>query len=295
MNSIYDQKIIDAHIHLWNLQINSYDWISRSLNKNLKKNYLLNDFIKDYNLLNVIKCVHIEGGINAHLSINETKWLQSLADNNSLGFPNAIIGFLDLTKLNIQDEIDQHSQYANFRGVRQILKFNSKLQLNDENLLSNNKWIENLHFLEKKNLSFDLLINYYQFGECVKIIRKYPNLQFIINHALWPIDITEDSIFLWQKSIKTLSQFENVAIKLSGFGEREVNWKLETIRPFINYSIEKFQIHRCMFGSNFPVDKVASLNKYFDYWNAYFQATLDFSIEEKNSIFYQNAEKFYKI
>ena len=92
-----------------------------------------------------------------------------------------------------------------------------------------------------------------------------------------------------------LSNFDNVAIKLSGFGERDSMWKIENIKPFINYSIEKFGVERCMFGSNFPVDKAFSLKTYFDYWDSYHTITSHLSINEKDRLFYKNAEKYYKI
>ena len=55
MNSIYQQKIIDTHIHLWDLEKYSYDWIANASNKDLKKNYLLENFIQDSIFLNIKK------------------------------------------------------------------------------------------------------------------------------------------------------------------------------------------------------------------------------------------------
>ena len=58
--------------------------------------------ILDQNLaLNIDKTIHIQAEINTNLSLQETRWLQSLADSHSLGFPNAIIGFVDLKDSNI--------------------------------------------------------------------------------------------------------------------------------------------------------------------------------------------------
>ena len=86
-----------------------------------------------------------------------------------------------------------------------------------------------------------------------------------------------------------------MAIKLSGFGEFNSNWTTESIKPLILYSIENFGINRCMFGTNFPVDKFLSNASYEDYWKAYLKITRDFSEDEINNLFYKNAEKFYKI
>ena len=304
MNTIFNQTIIDPHIHLWDLEKNKYDWINNSSNKDHKKSYLLDDFNKDANALNLKKIVHIQAEINRELSLLETQWLQSIADKNRLGFPNAIIGFIDFTEDNSEIKLEQHMQYANFRGVRQILKYNSNNMKHDLDLLNNSKWIKNLNILQKNNLSFDLLINHYQYKDAANVINKNPNLQFIINHALWPIDVSNDNFEAWGKSVKTLSAYENVCIKLSGFGERyrlsnfeEKNntWDVKSIRPFIEFCIEKFGIERCMFGTNFPVDKVFSSKAYCDYWYGYHTIIENYNLEEKDSLFYKNAEKFYRI
>jgi len=295
MNSIHHQKIIDTHIHLWDLQKHSYDWIKSASVEKLKENYVLENFLQDSNSLNVEKAVHVQAEINTNLNIQETKWLQSIADNNTKGIPNAIIGFVDLTHDNVEEELEQHMQFLNFRGIRQILKHENKKENNEPNLLKNEKWNHNLKFLEKKNLSFDLLIFYHQYKQAASVIAGYPQLHFVINHTLWPQDVSDENFVLWKNSINILSSFENVSIKLSGFGERDSNWELENIKGFVNYAIEKFGIERCMFASNFPVDRAYSTKLYSDYWNAYFSITSHLNQDEKNCLFYKNAEQIYKI
>ena len=295
MNALLDQKIIDTHIHLWDLKKNSYDWITHSSNKKLKESYLLDKFITDIGDLKVFKAIHIQAEINREFNIEETKWLQTIADNNILGFPNGIIGYVDLSQKDAEYLIDQHIEYSNFRGIRQILKYNAKEDLAHLNLLKNRQWIENLKILQKKKLTFDLLINYYQFQEASQVIKKYENLQFIINHTLWPIGVGEDKFNLWKDSLTKLSELDNVAIKLSGFGERDPLWNKDNIQPFINFVLEKFTINRCMFGSNFPVDRSFSEKKYIDYWDAYHTIISSFTETEKDLLFYKNAELFYRI
>ena len=109
------------------------------------------------------------------------------------------------------------------------------------------------------------------------------------------MDVTENSMEAWLSGIKLLSSFDNVVVKLSGFGEFNSKWTEETIRPLILNAIDNFGVGRCMFGSNFPVDKFLSSSGYFDYWNAYFNIVSDFTDNEIDKMFYQNAEKFYKI
>ena len=73
------------------------------------------------------------------------------------------------------------------------------------------------------------------------------------------------------------------------------NWTKESIKPLILNCIDFFKIERCMFGSNFPVDKFLSNAKYLDYWQSYFDILNDFTTNDKDKIFYLNAEKYYKI
>ena len=112
---------------------------------------------------------------------------------------------------------------------------------------------------------------------------------------MWPINVNKDNFAIWQDSVSTLSEFDNVGIKLSGFGERDPLWSKENIKPFLDFILEKFSTARCMLGSNFPVDKAFSKKNYFDYWNAYNINISQYSKNEKDLLFFKNAEKFYKI
>ena len=129
----------------------------------------------------------------------------------------------------------------------------------------------------------------------LKLIKKHPNVLFIINHSLSPLKFDIESIEDWRKKINLLSTCDNIVIKLSGFGEFNPSWTEETIKPIILSSIDQFGIDRCMFGTNFPVDKFLSKSMYTDYWISYYNIVKDFSSNEKNKLFYLNAEKYYKI
>ena len=165
MSYLNDQKIIDTHIHFWDLNKYSYDWINKSSNDQLKKNYLLDNFLEDSKILNLVKVVHVEANINIQNNINETRWLQSIANTNVKGMPNGIIGFIDLTNDCAEEHLELHMQFSNFRGIRQILRYEKEEKNNKLNLLENEKWINNLKLLEKNNLLFDLLIFYHQFKQ----------------------------------------------------------------------------------------------------------------------------------
>ena len=295
--SIFEQKIIDTHHHLWDPTSQKYDWLIKTNHSQLNKKYLIEDLVKDFNSLKIDKSVHVQAEINTDEIIYETKWLQEISDNNQ-GFPNAIIGFVDFMDSEVEKKLQQHLNFSNFRGIRQILKFdknNTKASHAKIDYLNQDVWVKNFSLLQKYNLSFDLLILVSQTENALKLIKKYPNVLFIINHSLSPLKFDNESLEDWRKKIKLLSDHENIIIKLSGFGEFNPSWTDETIKPLILYSIDKFGINRCMFGTNFPVDKFLSTSMYTDYWNSYYNIVKDFSSNEKNKLFYINAEKYYKI
>ncbi|MDC0232780.1 amidohydrolase family protein [Pelagibacteraceae bacterium] len=295
------QKIIDTHHHLWDPTNGKYDWLIADGHEVFNKVYLYKEFEQDIANINLIKSVHVQAEINLSETIYETQWLQDHYNNQSLydrKLPNAIIGFVDFLDIKVEQTLEQHLQYPNFRGIRQILNFDKKnknISHATFDYLKNDLWVKNFELLKKFNLLFDLSILINQTEDAEKLIKKYDSTLFIINHTLCPHDITYENINLWLDKIKILSKYENVVIKLSGFGEFNSNWTTESIKPLILYSIENFGISRCMFGTNFPVDKFLSNASYEDYWKAYLKITQDFSEDEINNLFYKNAEKFYKI
>ena len=295
------QKIIDTHHHLWDPTNGKYDWLIADGHEVFNKVYLHKEFEQDIANLNLIKSVHVQAEINLSETIYETQWLQDYYNNQSLydrRLPNAIIGFVDFLDIKVEQTLELHLQYPNFRGIRQILNFDKKnknISHATFDYLKNDLWVKNFELLKKFDLLFDLSILINQTEDAENLIKKYDSTLFIINHTLCPHDITNENINLWLDKIKILSKYENVAIKLSGFGEFNSNWTTESIKPLILYSIENFGISRCMFGTNFPVDKFLSNASYEDYWKSYLTNTQDFSEDEINNLFYKNAEKFYKI
>ena len=295
------QKIIDTHHHLWDPTNGKYDWLIADGHEVFNKVYLHKEFEQDIANLNLIKSVHVQAEINLSETIYETQWLQDYYNNQSLHdrkLPNAIIGFADFLDIKVEQTLQEHLQYPNFRGIRQILNFDKKnknISHATFDYLKNDLWVKNFGLLKKFDLLFDLSILINQTEDAENLIKKYDSTLFIINHTLCPHDINNENINLWLDKIKILSKYDNVVIKLSGFGEFNSNWSTESIKPLILYSIDNFGINRCMFGTNFPVDKFLSNASYEDYWKAYLKITQDFSEDEINNLFYKNAEKFYKI
>ena len=93
--------------------------------------------------------------------------------------------------------------------------------------------------------------------------------------------------------MKKLAKCENVAAKISGLGMFDPQWTIDSTRIFVEKTIQIFGIDRCMFASNFPVDKI--FNTFDNYWESFKEITKNYSENDKKLLFSSNAEKFYRI
>lgn len=298
-------KIVDAHHHLWDLnnKDTKYSWLMVTEGEAffgdyaaIRKNYLLDDYIEDTKNQNIIKSVHVQAEHDDDKPVNETAWLQSLADTHSSKLPNAIVAFADFSKNNVSEILDAHQEYKNTRGIRQILSYNKdepKYSHATEDFMKNSTWVENFKYIRNRNLSFDIQIYKHQMEDAVNLANKYNDVLFILNHTGEPCYQSKEYIESWEQNMKKLAKCENVVAKISGLGMFDPYWTIDSTRIFVEKTIQIFGIERCMFASNFPVDKI--FNSFDTYWNSFKEITKNYSENDKKLLFSSNAEKYYRI
>ena len=300
-----DIKIVDAHHHLWDLnnKDTSYSWLMVTEGEaffgdyaGIRKSYLLEDYLEDAKNQNLIKSVHVQAEHDEDKPVNETRWLQSISDTHSSKLPNAIIAFADFSKNNVSDILDEHQNYKNIRGIRQILSFNEsepKYSHASEDFMKNSTWLANFANIRNRNLSFDIQIYKHQMNDAYELAKKYDDILFILNHTGEPCYQSDEYISSWEENMSKIASCENFVAKISGLGMFNPNWTIQSSRIFVEKTIEIFGIERCMFASNFPVDKL--FNSFDTYWNSFKEITKHYSENDKNLLFSSNAEKYYRI
>lgn len=292
--------IIDPHFHLWDLETNYYPWLSDGVKPSafgdytaINKTYLINDFLADARHQNVVKAVHLDVGYDPKDPVGETRWLQGIADRH--GFPHGIVGYADLRRPDVGDLLDGHMQYANFRGIRQSMNYHkdpSKTYLTEPEVSRTPEWRRGLRELARRDLSFDLQLYYWQADEFVDLAREFPDTQIILNHTGMQVD-GPSHFEGWKAAMNRLAAVPNMACKISGLAMGMWTWTTEDFRPYVEAAIEAFGVERCMFASNFPVDKLfSSYNAIFD---AFKEITKEYSDTERLALFHGNAERFYRL
>jgi len=302
---VNDIKIVDAHHHLWDLdnKKTSYAWLMVKQGEaffgdygTIRKSYLLEDYLEDAKNQNIIKSVHVQAEHDDDKPVNETAWLQMVADKHSSKLPSAIVAFADFSKDNVSEIIDQHQEYKNVKGIRQILSYNEKepkYSHAPKNFMKNSNWIKNFKHIKNRNLSFDIQIYEHQMDDAYKLAKKYHDVLFILNHTGEPCYQNEEYIKSWEENMKKISSCDNFVTKISGLGMFNPKWTINSTRIFVEKTIQIFGIERCMFASNFPVDKI--FNTFDNYWNSFKEITKDYSENDKKLLFSSNAEKYYRI
>lgn len=164
--------------------------------------------------------------------------------------------------------------------------------------------------LSKLGLSFDAWHFHPQIPDLTNLARAFPETTIILDHVGTPLGIgpyNRDRTFgEWKESIADLASCPNVNIKLGGLGmpASGFDWYrrqtpitsaelAEAMAPYYLWCIEQFGADRCMFESNFPVDKVSY--SYTTLWNAFKLLSRGFSVKERASLFHDTAVRVYRI
>ena len=296
------QFVIDPHHHLWDLGRNKYPWLQEHLLKPrlegdvspIAKDYLLKDYLADARNQNVVKSVHIETGWDPSNPVGETEWLQQVADKH--GFPHGIVARATLDSPDVEQILEGHARYKNIRGIRHAINWHpdpAKSYVNRPDSIRTDAWRHGFGLLRRFGLSFDLQLYPAQMADAAALARAYPDVLIILNHAGMPVDRNEEGLRLWRRGMQELAAAANVVVKISGLGTVDWNWTVESIRPFVLQTIEAFGVSRCMFASNFPVDKLFS--DFDTLYAAFREIAAAFSAEERRMLFHDNAARYYRI
>ena len=160
-------------------------------------------------------------------------------------------------------------------------------------------------------LSFDAWLFYPQLPDLIDLLQAFPDTEVILDHAGGilgiPPHIQRDEVFsIWRSHIRRLARFPNLSVKIGGFGMLYCGWDFHVRdippssaelssawRPYVETCIEAFGSERCMFESNFPVDKQSC--GYGVLWNAFKRVTQGCSTAQKAALYHDTAARVYRL
>ncbi|MFN8623713.1 MAG: amidohydrolase family protein [Chloroflexota bacterium] len=294
---------VDAHHHLWELGRFRYDWLTEEVRPDgsigpvadnspmlgdyrmIRQDWPVDRLLKEFYGSNVIGSVHIEAAYSGPDPVQETDWLDDVADDT--GFPTALVAYLDVTAPGAEATLQRHLAVSDrVRGIRP--------RAHPSDWAAIPAFAEAMEALARHDLSYELTVpDTILAGR--DAARAFPDTRMILGHAGNPMARTRDYFARWQADLVQIAAEPNVACKVSGFGMVDHAWTIDSITPWVLACIEAFGPDRIMFGTNWPVDVVYS--SYLRQVDAYrwIIARAGFSLEEQHAMLHGNAERIYAL
>ena len=280
-------KIIDTHIHTWDLQRAHYSWLQGNtslLNQNWYLDALENDRV----------AAGISEGILVQAAGNEEDTWYMLETAAKHDWIKGVVAWLPLTNPHLTAKLLDDFYLTNkyFTGVRH--------QIHDE---SDNRWLlqppvlESLSLLAAHNIPFDLVgVLPEHIETALQVAAIVPDLQMVFDHLNQP-PIASKELGVWGDLMKAAAGHKNFYAKVSGLGTASgnlENWQPADLKLYIAFIIEQFGAERCFCGGDWPVSLLAS--NYTQIWDAYKTVIPELVGETvAQQIFYDNAARFYHL
>ncbi|HLZ68536.1 MAG TPA: amidohydrolase family protein [Dehalococcoidia bacterium] len=311
--------IIDPHHHLWHRPNNRYvldDLLADLAGQNVRQTVF-------------VECTSMyrAAGPEEFRVVGETEWVQGIAAQSAsggFGELRAAAGIVGSADLRLGDRAARvlEAQIAaspqRFRGIRHRAAWAEPGVLPNQpattpaHLLLDADFRRGFAYLRTYGLSFEAWLYHPQLPELAGLAKAFPDTAIILNHLGGPIGVgpyagKRGEVFAqWKQDLTAVAACPNVVLKVGGlqmavngfdWHERErpptSDELLAANRDWYLYAIEQFGPRRCMFESNFPVDKLSC--SYTVLWNQFKKLSRGFSPSERAAMFHDTAQRVYRL
>jgi len=292
--------IIDAHHHIWRQQ--DLPWlvgpmvprVFGSSYDAIRRDYPIREYIDDVADSGVVKSVYVQANWPADRAGDEAAYVQAAADES--GFPDAIVGYADLMSDDVRPTLDQLARYRLMRGIRMQIHWHENQLLTRApvpNLPDDPLFRKNFAALADYDMSFELQVFASQMECAARLAADFPKTTLILQHCGMPDDLSEDGMAAWRAGMQHLAAQSNVVAKLSGLGTFVHKNDPDHIARICQETVEIFGPSRCLYGSNFPIEKLWTT--YPALIGAYRDAFAAYPPEAQADMFYNTAERVYRL
>jgi predicted TIM-barrel fold metal-dependent hydrolase len=181
-------------------------------------------------------------------------------------------------------QLDRHLAYARMRGIRMP---------DAEGLLSDPRLGHAVAAMGERGLSLEADVPPERMPELSALADRFPRTSFALGHVGVPDERSPEYLATWRAALHEVAKRDNIAVKISGLGMRDPRWTVESIRPYVLEAIDAFGVGRCMFGTNWPVDRLYSDLPALV--NAYRTLISDLGEQAQRDLLLHNAERFYRM
>lgn len=315
-----DLPICDPHHHLWDHPNSRY-----------MLDELLQDTTTGHNICSTVfvECssMYRADGPVSLLPVGETEFVQGIAAmsaSGQYGSMRAASGIVSFADLNLADDVrgvlESHivASPNRFRGIRHAAGWHASEAIRNshsnpsQSLMIQDDFQKGFSHLAPLGLSFDAWFYHNQMPEFVSLAKAFPDTQIVLDHFGGPLGVgpyenkASEVLAEWCDLVAPLKDLANVHFKLGGINMKVngFNWHkrdlppssdelVDLTAPYYEHCIKTFGANRCMFESNFPVDKDSC--SYHVLWNAFKKMSQFCTEAERAALFHDTANRFYRL
>lgn len=255
-------RIVDSHFHVWRQA--DLPWLKGPMQPRifgpyepLRRDYPMAEYLQDIAGQGVFKAVYVQANWAPDTAEAEARWIEDLG--RETGWPHATVAFADLTVSDARPALDRLAMNPRLRGIRQQLhwhqnplyRFAARPDLCDDRNLQ-----RNVARLTDYGFAFDLQVFAGQMDGAARLAAAAPRTTLVLQHAGMLEDLSATGRAAWGAGMDQLAACPNVVSKLSGFGTFVHRVDGDLIAWLWRETIARFGADRCLWGSNYPIEKL---------------------------------------
>jgi predicted TIM-barrel fold metal-dependent hydrolase len=291
--------LVDGHHHIWRQA--DLPWLSGPMQPRIfgpyepiRRDYPIEEYRADIAGSDVARSVYVQTNWPRERFEDEARWVQQTADRT--GWPHALVAYADFSVDDVRPQLDRLRVHPLMRGARMQLhwhenplyRFAARADLPADPTIR-----RNVARLADYGWSFDLQVFAAQMADAADLAEACPNVTFVLQHAGMLEDLSLQGRSEWRAGMVRLAACPNVVSKLSGLGTFLHRNDAAHIADVVRETVGLFGADRCLFGSNFPIEKLWT--SYGALTGAYREAVKALSDKEQRAILHDTAMRVYRI
>ncbi|MEM9930175.1 MAG: amidohydrolase family protein [Bacteroidota bacterium] len=271
---------LDSHQHFWQYEPVKHAWIDDEM-ASIRKDFLPND------LGPLLQANHLDGciAVQADQTTVETDFLLSLAQQYD--FIKGVVGWIDLRAKDLVEQLAKYEGASRLVGWRHVVQGEP-----DPLFLLRDNFLRGIDTIGQAGYTYDILIFPHQLVSAYELVKQFPEHKFVIDHLAKPY--AKAGYFTgWARAISAVAELPNVYCKLSGLVTEAdyQDWTPAQLAPYLRHALEAFGPDRCMYGSDWPVCRVAAT--YGRVIGLVEQLLAPYTAAEQAAVMGENCRQFY--
>jgi predicted TIM-barrel fold metal-dependent hydrolase len=292
-------EIVDAHFHVWRQA--DLPWLSGPMQPRIFgayepicRDYPISEYLADVAGTGVTKSVYVQANWPVEKAEDEAAWIESLIAET--GWPHGVVAYADMTVPDVRPALDRLMRYPHLRGIRQQFHWHDNPAYRfarNADLCRDPVVQKNIGRLSAYGLVFDLQVFDDQMAGACDLADSCEGVTFALQHSGMLEDLSDEGRAKWRSAMMELSKRQNVVSKLSGFGTFQHRLDPELIAWLTTETVGIFGADRCLWGSNFPIEKLWT--DYAVLVEAHRAAVGGLSAAEQQAVFNKTAARIYRL